>query len=423
MNTIVLTVILMATSERYFSGEANLYLPFNTAIKRVEYGNFILNQIMIKFENSSSNTFSFVSLEYRFSFSPHIESYVDLFQSHLYSRNSLYINEAYLTQSKFIVDNIDLSFGKKRVAWGRAYKINPVDFVNPPDFSNFLEFGEKVPNVNLDVVYYINDFFNIEICAIPLFSPALVPEDTTFMKFRYSGKIITPEPEVMNTQVAARISGNIIGIDVGITGFRGFEKLPLPVAAGFGITDTFGFNRTKAAGIDFAGEFKKIGFWFEGALNVPDEFKTRLYIPVFENGNLVIVTRDTVASKDPYIRVTTGIDYTFKRNWYVNAQYIHGMDFERKLKLGTETEKTPGDYLMTRIEKRFPLLSLKFSVTGIMEHRSQSTTWIVLPQVEYNTGENTYITISYMTAFGSDLNYFSSIKTVKPFIAQFRFFF
>ncbi len=381
----------------------------------------IYNRLRMEGRAGSGNVRGRVSFETRFYDFPFSASISALSSIDELFPLSLNLYEAYFSITNFILDDLDLKIGKQRIAWGTADKFNPTDNINPIDLSNPFIFGEHQPTLAVELNYYAGDFTYTAI-GIPHFNPAVLPSDTIIFESIPNVSMNIPEISPRNGSYAFKIGTNLLNFDLSLSYYYGFDKLPSPDSMGYLVYPTFGFNREKVIGFDFVGELFSAGIWGEIAYFMPDEYPFRLCEVIFDSpGNPIPVSIDTFYLKDPYPRVTFGFDYTLPGGFYVNAQYIHGMDFERKLMFGEGKTSTLGDYLIARIEKELSDKDLLLSVTGIGELRGDSTAYGILPEIEYSPFVNGKITVGYLHTFGNKDTFFGDLKRYKMAYIRFRF--
>jgi len=169
-------------------------------------------------------------------------------------------DEAYV---EYFQDLFELKCGIQKVQWGKLDEINPVDNVNPQDFSKFILYKRVdrsigVPMVKLDL-YPPKWDLTVEAIWVPLFVPYRMARpderwfppifflDPPFFDFQFPGFPLVipveimqrvPEPEMParnleNSEVAFRLSKTIRNLDVAVSYFHGFDTFT-PVYRGEG---------------------------------------------------------------------------------------------------------------------------------------------------------------------------------------------
>jgi hypothetical protein len=381
----------------------------------------IYNRLRVEGRAGSGNVRGLLSFEARFYDFPFTTSTGSLTDVDELYPISLSLYEAYFTITGFVIDDIDLKVGKQRIAWGTADEFNPTDNLNPIDLSNPFNFGENMPSLALQLNYYVGDLV-ITAIGIPAFTPALLPADTIILTTVPDVPMNLPELSPQNGSYAFKIGTNIFNYDVSMSYYYGYDKLPSPDSIGIGgyeLNPTFGFNREKVIGFDFAGELFTTGIWGEVAYFIPDEYPTTLVAPSpFPPFRTEV---DTFYIKSSYLRATFGFDYTFAGGFYMNAQYIHGMDFERKLMIGDIKNSSLGDYIIVRMEKEFSPQDILLSLAGLGEKRGDFFAYGVIPEIEYSPFANSKVTMGYLHTFGDEDTFFGDLKRYKMAYLRFKF--
>lgn len=321
----------------------------------------------------TADLFSLVSTEIRYYDFPVLEDlpFVDEIEGD-YPVDPL-LWEAYVELNSFIWESLDVKIGKQRIAWGKADKFNPTDNLNPNDLTDFLDFEAKVPTLALKGSYYYGDY-TLTGVWLPLFEPALLPRGgTQSLLGQMPDRVEVPSRTLENSMFAFKLSGTAFNVDYSLSYFTGFDDIPIEFDASDGLE--MGFPEMQVVGLDFAGEFRSVGFWGELALFFPEEIKSGPQI---------------ILSSDPYLKYTFGIDYTFKNGIYLEAQYVHGFFTERgRGKLS--------DFLIAKIERTFLNDDLKLGLGGALEAEDvenirDSYGTVLFPEMSYRPVDNLELT-------------------------------
>jgi hypothetical protein len=181
-------------------------------------------------------------------------------------------------------------------------------------------------------------------------------------------QVLDPARSANNMAAMARLGGSIGAQDVALSWYTGHSDIPQPIRnytrlqrdptchparpdeciKGYMMTEAeMAFPRMHVAGLNVAGELDALGWmgasplgWrLEAALVMPQ----RLTIAI-ENDELGIDPslvqpageydygldgeRPTVVDDAPFAKWTLGLDYTFGKHVYMNAQWVHGMPDE-----------------------------------------------------------------------------------------------
>lgn len=352
---------------------------------------FVKSRLELK-SDISDNTFAFSSLDLRFY---HFPKAAGRLVKDLEAGYPIDISlwEAYVELYGVLSENIDLKFGKQRINWGRADKIQPTDNLNPDDFTNFFGFEEKLPNWAAKATYYFGDF-NLSGVWVPFMEPVLFPRGgvkTFFAEDAYSLK--TPGRQIENGMFALKLSGSAFNGDFSLSYFRGWDDLPVEIGRSADDNLIAGFSKLQVIGMDFATEYRSVGYWAEGAINFAEEVKSE--------GN-------TMLSNDPYFAYVLGMDYTFKNGIYLNAQYVHGFPTQRG-------RGYLSDYLVVRLEKKFLNDELNISISGAVEspdldEANEKIGVGFFPEVEYSPVDNLTFTLGAYILDGKSSTLLGSYK-------------
>ncbi len=139
---------------------------------------------------------------------------------------------------EYINDLGEYRFGKQIHAWGAADGNNPTDNLNPYDFYYMFMPGtdRKLGSVSLSTSLYIGSL-TLEAALIPVFQPNRLPmNDPDFPLFDadsnpFGALPVTNLPiekTTKNTQFGLRVQIPMSLIDVSLSYFRGFDRMPSP---------------------------------------------------------------------------------------------------------------------------------------------------------------------------------------------------
>jgi len=169
------------------------------------------------------------------------------------------LDEAYVRYSRSL---LDLKVGIQKVEWGKLDEINPVDNLNPQDFSKYVTFKKidrkiGIPMIKLDVFPPVVDL-TVEAVWVPFFVPYRMPRpgEKWFPPIFYIPGTVdvgipgippvnihmnVPEPDLPprtfeNSEAALRISKTIRNVDVALSFFHGYDT-STPVFRGEGWLD------------------------------------------------------------------------------------------------------------------------------------------------------------------------------------------
>ncbi len=299
--------------------------------------------------------------------------------------------EAYVEINKFIWDDLDLKLGKQRIAWGRADTFNPTDNLNPDDFTNFFDFGEKIPSYALKADYYAGDY-TITAVWLPYFEPALLPKGgTVSLLGKTPVEVDLPAITIENSMFALKLQGNALGWDYSFSYFNGYDDIPIE----FENSDrlVMGFPEMQVVGFDFSGEIRSVGLWGEVAAFFPEEVKSG---------------PELILSDEAFFKYTLGLDYTFKNGIYLQVQYLHGLFTGRGL-------GNRNDHIITNIEKDFLNDELTLSLTTGLEVKDiddfeDSYGTFLVPEVSYRPLDNIELSLGAFLLGGKEETLFGKFK-------------
>jgi hypothetical protein len=322
----------------------------------------------------------FASLDVRFYDFGLVRSASDLEDVERSFPTELTLWEGYVELREFLVDGLDVTVGKQRIQWGTADELNPTDQLNAYDLSDLVNFTARVPTWAVRADYYLGDKTLTAVWSPTVHAPvmprggaalflrdgsALAPGGVRITSL--DDRIEPPSRRLTDGLLAFKIAGHAGRFDYSFSYMIGFDGIPalkrldlVPAGEGAEADElaglmTLGLPRTQFVGADFATEAGGVGLWGEAALVFPERVET-----VTTLAGQGIVDRSVTLDDQPYVRSTLGLDYTFGGGWYVNAQWAHGLFFQR----GTDNLY---DYFVGRVEQSFLRDELRMALGGALE--------------------------------------------------------
>jgi len=410
----IISLLFMLTSLSYGELKISADIESYTSIELKE-GNIPFNYQLLKINFSNpldDNTTLFGSTGIRnIGLSPSNYNIVEMGSITTIYPFELYIDEAYLTKRNFIIENLDFTLGKQRIAWGKADKINPTDVLNPIELYSLNDFGKKYPTLALNLIYYLPNLnnYSIQLVLEPYSCPARLssfftkdigkrmtaPIRESLQKSfgsvtiddNWNSLIESAPYNITNGIIGAKFSGSIVGFDFSISGVSRLNDMPVAdrldmegtlnidmlTSSTNYVMGTKSYNmhyyRETILGFDIAKDLDFILAWLEASIVFPPDIKSKAItsntVFVYTGGpvitNFQTVTNEETLLKDPYVKLVLGFDKNFDGGWYINMQYIHGFYMER----GYEDERLQ-DYLMGAIEKSFFDDKFKIRLTGTL---------------------------------------------------------
>lgn len=348
---------------------------------------------------------------------PTVSQGADLSQRDKVSPLQIQLWEAYVDVFGFPLQNMDLRAGKQRIAWGTADKLNQTDNLNPYDFTDLLKFGEKIPTNALNLKTYLGET-TLTSVFLPVFTPSVMPATYNAFLTGYLNSLLTPgitlttvesnvnfpERKISNSMYAFKLSRNILGYDMSLSYFNGYDSVPnitnmtLTAVSTTQVTGsiTQNYPKVQVIGYDLAGSFRGIGLWAEFAFFKPDNVISEIVTP-----------QGTLTSEvGNYTKYTLGFDYTFDNGLYINSQFMHGFYDERGENLT--------NLLMAGIEKKFFDDKLKLALMwgGELEFKENKKIIGNLfgPQIVFYPADATEISLG---AFSIDGDIGSKLETLE----------
>ncbi len=179
--------------------------------------------------------------------------------------------------------------------------------------------------------------------------PSLVPE--------VRGHVIMPKTRFVNGQAAAKVGWHFWEVDMSLSYYYGRHDIPTPVNVESTQTKSIDpattpqeelvegccfmsdaylvYPRMQVVGLDFATALPflgDMGLWGEAGLFFPEAQSLRIEFPIPVNiidsqgsGALQSEMTGLTIRKTPFLKATAGVDHTFGKHVYVQAQYLRGM--------------------------------------------------------------------------------------------------
>ena len=363
-------------------------------VRAVELGGFLSENLNMKFgeeqEFIKKETWLRIKLRSRMK-SAGMFADIDLRYDPLYhSSPEVRIKEAYVDLS---FGQFDLRLGRQIVIWGKADEFNPTDFINPEDYREFIFLKKADRKIGLfypKIDYYIGNF-KVEGIFIPVFTPSVIPMDTSYPWIPYQIKDIIVNPKIIlketekveyklkNSEYALKFGAIMEGFDFSLCYFDGFFDLPVMFREGIIFPDTIvivpEYKRFHAVGFDFTTTFRALGL--RGELAYVDK---GYYITTN------IQDTDGVVKK-PNSSLVLGLDYTFGDNLYLNFQWIgrYIFDYEESIEEGEFENR-----LVFSSQETFFDEELKIGFSG-MVYNLGDRDYMFQPYIEYLVTDGVFI--------------------------------
>ncbi|HSV32397.1 MAG TPA: DUF1302 family protein [Atribacteraceae bacterium] len=280
--------------------------------------------------------------------------------------------EAYLKGFGVPWEETDFRLGWIQVVWGASDLMSPVDVINPAPLARGIGegfLGEKIPVPAVNLEWYLNFVWSLELVYQPAFMANVVPEA---LQKQFMSAALVPqlgvgpddlvydftyrEPEVgfLDPIWGVRVRGKVGGVDLALSYYRGYYLNPTPYRTAitssvtgnglpFQVDVDFGYPQRQMLGLEFQGELEALpGATFRGdvALFFPERWTHQISLPQ-PDGTMIV--QEQIVLEQPYWKASLGVDYTTEDNVYLNLGYI----------LGTpqETGDDVSSYLFLRAER------------------------------------------------------------------------
>jgi hypothetical protein len=196
-----------------------------------------------------------------------------------FTSGSVSIDEAYL-QAYF--GDFELGGGLRKLAWGKADSMGPLDVINPYDYSNLTTLTDsmamKVAQPLIYGSYRLGSFSKIEAAILPWFSPHRFAEEGRWAQASSPFPVTRPDADVLTTldyfQAGARFTTTIGSADLGAQYFFGRMYQPAtkfmftgPMPSGMAID----YNRYHQIGVDYAQDIAGFNIRAEAAANITED--------------------------------------------------------------------------------------------------------------------------------------------------------
>jgi hypothetical protein len=144
------------------------------------------------------------------------------------------LHEAFLD---YISDSWAVRIGRQIIIWGKADGIQITDIICPPDYTEFITRDLDEIRMPVDALKFrwLGNFGNAEVIWIPVFEPAVLPEDDnpwaitpvfpddvdiTFNSTK------EPEKTLKNSEIAGKLSFYLSGIDIALSALYTWDDFP-----------------------------------------------------------------------------------------------------------------------------------------------------------------------------------------------------
>ncbi|HQN94044.1 MAG TPA: hypothetical protein PLQ09_07990 [Prolixibacteraceae bacterium] len=301
------------------------------------------------------------------------------------SRNRVWMDELLMKQS---FGKLDITAGKQLISWGTTDGMNPVNNINPIDYSDLLDTDdERIGVYGLRSQLFLNAF-DIDLFWSPVPATGKLPTLTSRWfpsaqmmgipaQLLQSGATLAiadapPALKLNDGEIALRIRKQFTGFDLALSYFNGYDHLPEYTldASGMALPSKQIVLRSEYRRQQVAGA--------EIALSLPAGFGLRgesaLFIP--EKGT---------AANDSYLQTVVGIDKSVSfgsSSLLLIAQYIYDYNIEGNEYAKFDVRHLFKNSIMANAEWSFNN-SLSLNVVSV--YNIDSEDFYLKPEISYTT--------------------------------------
>ena len=197
---------------------------------------------------------------------------------------------------------------------------------------------------------------------------------------------------------ALKARGSLEGVDWSLSWFHGTMDLPIQTRVRLDLASmsplildvlaTTELPEVNVLGADLAGELFTVGWWAEAALTFPEEVRTTWESPLFAR------EPDLALRKQPYLKYTLGLDYTFSGGTYLNFQFVQGFFTERGW-------KQLDHYVLLTLRHKFLHDSLVLQAALVWETDqfrdiAHNYGLVVMPELTWKPSDSIDLVVGYM---------------------------
>ena len=281
-----------------------------------------------------------------------------------------------------VLPHLDIKIGRQVLVWGTADKFNPTNNISPDDLEDRPLFTEPIGNQMIVVDYApLANKLWFQGVYVPIFFPALLPPSASaalrdprapvpfarqsdqrkleaaqnvfatnpMLVPDVEGRVQMPPRRFTDGQSAIKVGTSLGGIDMTVSYYNGRHDIPTPIDVRSEFKEdadgsdegccvravaTLAYPRMQVIGADFATQLpflRNMGLWGEGGLFFPKPQEIFIEFPQPydvtpddpTDAPVTFLRGPTIRSR-PFIKATAGLDYTFGKHVYVQAQYVRG---------------------------------------------------------------------------------------------------
>jgi hypothetical protein len=261
-------------------------------------------------------------------------SFNAMYNERIKSETGIELREAYM---EYIAAQWDMRIGRQIITWGNADGLRITDIICPADYTEYItrDFDDIRIPVDAFNFRYLPGLADFQLIWLPLFEPSILPSgdnpwavSTTSYQNAVIKDVKEPEQNLSNSEIAAKMSFYLSGIDLALSGFYTWDDTPTYHTSI--INDTLyitpKYHRLKYLGLEINKPCGAFVIRSEAAY-----YKDKY----FEDS----VSSDGTTKKD-LLKAMIGLDWYPGNDWNVSAQLADDLilDYETGL---NEKENTP----------------------------------------------------------------------------------
>jgi len=333
------------------------------------------------------------------------------------------INELYIQGIATPSEDIDFKVGYLNLTWGASDAFSPIDNINPRPFSQSISssaLDEKIPILALNVEWYMNPTWSMEIVYQPEFRPNYTPDyvENLLLGYQLAPLLgVNPQtmqiavekerPEVSFTQPiwGIRARGKVGSVDTAFSFLKGYYLSAYPYQTDVtlnsdgssSVQTKMDYPERSVLGAEFQGEIPGIAgvtFRADFALFIPEQWTNQITI---HNTDGTTNFTNVDVFDEIYWKASVGADYTAEDNTYYNLIYLLGTPYEEG--------KDVSSYLFLRLEK--PSSDNKWNpfLNSILSLEDGSMINVI--GTDYKPKDNWTVTFSYSISSGPATSMFA----------------
>jgi hypothetical protein len=312
-------------------------------------------------------------------------------------KSPVYVDEAYITA---YFGKLDVTGGLRKLTWGKADSMGPLDVVNPLDFSDLSDLSDmmnmKIPRPLIHASFVLGHFSKLEGVFVPNFEPGGFASSGPWASPQMAmidelppENVIRPDTTSLDyAQAGLRFTTTIAGaVDIGAQYYYGRLTTPvvtMTVAAPPVVT--FAYNPYHQIGLDYAQVIAGFNLRAELAANITED-----------------LAGDDGAVENPSLAWSLGFDRDLFAGINLNLQCnetLRLLDGEIKSPQDTEAGRDITTTLVTAaLSKKFLRDELELKATAIWE--AEAGACLIMPSLIW-TKNDVAVELSSGIFAGSD---------------------